>query len=278
MVPSPALLLTLPGLLACKKVEEIPADLDGVMHYLWQELEDGEEPTLGAGVQNLHTALGGDALQEATDGSISRLSADEVEPLGVTDRDPADAAGIFLGNVIHCALPTVVEIFTWPDQAGLYEGVYESYTRTYDGDLDAFLDGETDVLTFQIDYESKVLGSSYTAHTLAYVRRVSAAAAVEEGLLDEGQAAFAEAYLARFHAPEPAQFEEGSNKTFEQDYQLEIYWDRGAAETLHAYAMWRQADWGSGFTSEDEGVQRLLLNGMEDWDKDTDRICAEGGP
>ena len=278
MVLSSPALLTLPALLACKKVEDIPQDLDGVMHYLWQELDTGEEPALAAGVQNLHTALGGDALEEATDGSISRLSADEVEPLGITDRDPADAAGIFMGNVIHCSLSTVAEIVTWPDQAALYEGVYESYTRSYDGDIDAFLAGETDVLTWQVDYESKVLGSTYTGHTLATMRRVSAAAAVDEGLLEDGAPAYEQAYLARFYAPEPAQFEEGSEKTFEQDYQFEIYWDRGQAETMHAYAMWRQANWGAGFTSEDEDVQRLLLNGMANWDRDTDRICEEGGP
>ena len=49
-------------------------------------------------------------------------------------------------------------------------------------------------------------------------------------------------------------------------------------DVLHIYAMWRQADWGAGFTSENEAVQRLLLNGLEDWDHTTDELCAEGLP
>ena len=73
-------------------------------------------------------------------------------------------------------------------------------------------------------------------------------------------------------------FEEGSDKSMDQDYQLEIYWPRGPGRVVHAYAMWRQADWGSGFTSDDEGVQRILLNNLIAWDDDTEKLCEEGRP
>jgi hypothetical protein len=256
----------------CKNVEEIPADLDGVLHYLWQSLDDGTPAELAEGVVNLDRALDAKSLTEATDGSLSRLTKAEVEPLGVVDRDPADAAGIFLGNVVHCPLPEVVEIVTWPAQDELYPGVYDSYDRTYHGDIGAFLAGDPDELRWDLDYAAAVLGASYTGRTEALLRRVDGSA------YEDGEAPFDEAYLVRFFAPEPADFEEGSSNTFDQDYQFEVYWSRRPAETLHAYAMWREADWGAGFTSEHESVQRLLLNGMADWDKDTDKICAEGGP
>ena len=42
--------------------------------------------------------------------------------------------------------------------------------------------------------------------------------------------------------------------------------------------MWRQADFGGGFDSEDEGSQRLLLNELIAWDDDTEKLCEEGRP
>jgi hypothetical protein len=264
-------MVTLVPLLAlggCKKVEEVPADLDGVMHFLWQGVATGDDAALAEGVLNLDAALGGATLEDTTDGSISRLSATDVAPLGITDRNPADAAGIFMGGRILCALSMVAEIVTFPDQAVIYTGVYDFYDRAYDGEIDPFLAGDPDELGWSIDYGASVIGSSYTGHNEAFLRRVDIG---PDGPFDT-------AYLARYYAPEPAVFEEGSSKTFDQDYQFEVYWSRIPGETLHAYAMWRQADWGSGFTSEGEDVQRLLLNAMADWDRDTEKICEDGGP
>lgn len=258
--------------LGCKKVEDVPADLDGAMHFLWTHLEEGTDEELVSGVISLDGALGGATLEETTDGSISRLTAPEVEPLGVTDRDPALAAGIVMGNLITCNVEMVAEILTWPEQDVLYPGVYQSYARTYHGDIGTFLDGGADTLEWSLDYGAKVISSDYTGHTEALMRRVGTEAFGEE------ETSITKAYVVRYFAPDPAVFEEGSSRTFEQDYQFEVYWNRGSGETLHAYSMWRQANWGVGFTSEDESVQRLLLNGMADWDKDTDDICAEGGP
>ena len=148
------MLVVLLALGGCKKVEDIPADLDGVVHYLWDNLEAGSDAALADGVVNLDHAMDGATLTEAFDGSISRLSAGQAEAVGVTDRDPADAAGIFLGNVIHCTLPMVAEIVTWPDQAALYTGVYDRYSRDYEGEIGPFLAGDPDELRWSLEYEA----------------------------------------------------------------------------------------------------------------------------
>ena len=62
-----------------------------------------------------------------------------------------------------------------------------------------------------------------------------------------------------------------------QDYQLELYWTLGRAR-VHAYGMWRQADFGSGFDMEGESASGTLLNNLLDWDDDTAALCAEGRP
>lgn len=259
----------LPLLIGCKAVDDVPEDVDGVMHYLWLHHDAGTAEEIAEGIVALDAALGAATLEEATDGALSRLTAEEVAFLD-TSGDPSLAAGIFLGNPIQCRIGMVAEIVTWPNQDVLYPGVYDAYARTYDGDIAAFLAGDTDALEWGLDYEASVLGASYTGHTDALMRRVTAFDALDTPIT--------EAYLVRYHAPEPAQFEEGSSKTFDQDYQFEIYWRRERDVTVHAYGMWRQANWGVGFTSDDESVQRILLNGMVDWDHDTDDICAEGGP
>ena len=75
---------------------------------------------------------------------------------------------------------------------------------------------------------------------------------------------------------QPAAFDEGSKKSMDQDYQIEAFWERSPGELVHVYGMWRQGDYGAGYTTDSEGVQRLILNGMSSWDDDTERLCAEG--
>lgn len=262
------LLASLAGL-ACT-VDELPTDLDGVVHHLLQHQELGTDDELARSVLNLDAAIQGARLREPLEGSLSRLSLAEATLLGVSGADPAKAAGIFLGNLVACDPVLLETILTWPEQDAIYPGVYEHFERTYDGSIDAFLAGDVDSLRWSLDYSASVLGSTYTGHTQSLMRRVRTPEGVE--------APFSTAVLVRYVAPAPATFEEGSNLSYTQDYQFEVYWSRAPGETLHAYAMWREADWGAGLTSESEAVQKLLLSGMATWDEDTEAICAAGGP
>ena len=116
-----------------------------------------------------------------------------------------------------------------------------------------------------VSYSATILGTSYTADLLSGVRRIPE-------LSPFGPALVTAAWLTG-----PADFDSDS-KSMDQDYQVEIYYERSPGEILHAYGVWREADFGSGFTSNDEGVQRLLLNSLADWDDTTVELCAEGRP
>ena len=70
----------------------------------------------------------------------------------------------------------------------------------------------------------------------------------------------------------------GDDAHFEQDYQIEVYFERKNGEMFHLYAIWRQADFGGTFTTDNEGFQRLMLNNLADWDDSTEELCAEGRP
>ena len=80
-------------LLACRNIEPAPEDLDGLLHYLWENGRTGDDAQLAEAIENLDAAVGD--FTETTDGVVSRLSTEEadlVSPRGPFD--PANAAGI----------------------------------------------------------------------------------------------------------------------------------------------------------------------------------------
>jgi len=239
------------------------------MHYLWEQFEVGDDAQIHEAVVNLHAAVDGATLEDAWDGSLTPLTTEHAALVGVEDRNPAEAPGFVLVHPIACDLDHLDTILAYPDQDELYTGVYDAYERTWTSNRRAYLDGEVDVLTWDLEYQASVLGSTYTGTAKGMLRRVQA--------IDDEVSPFGTVLLARAHMPEPVVFERG-NKSMDQDYQLEIYYERVEDDIVHTYGMWRQADFGNGFTSENEVVQRLLLNGLEDWDHTTNDLCEDGVP
>ncbi|MCA9489277.1 MAG: hypothetical protein KC621_05125 [Myxococcales bacterium] len=267
------MLLLLPLLDGCKKVEPAPAEIDDLFHWMWTQVDEGEDAEIVEGLVNLDLAVDGAGLEDPMDGSLTVLSTEEAELVGVTDRDPALAAGIFLANTFPCDFDQLEQILSYGPQDELYTGVYKSYSRDYATNRDDWLAGDVPRLEYTLDYTATVITSQYSAHMDGLIRRV---ADFEE--LDVPSGPF---LLQRSVMPHPGQFgDDGESKgrSMDQDYQLEIYWPHGGDRVLHAYAMWRQADWGAGFDSNDSGVQRTLLNSLIDWDKDTAKLCEEGRP
>jgi hypothetical protein len=255
---------------ACKDVEPAPEELDELLHWVWQRYDEGTDEELAEALRNLDRAVDGASFSEGSDGSLTRLSAEEAEIVGVTDRDPQLAPGVFLVNRFGCGMGQLEEILSYPDQSELYEGVYTDYGRTFDEPREQWLSGESPRVDYDIEYTASVLGAAYTARSRGALRRVPE--------LDAESTPFGAFVIQRSYMPEPGAFEDASSsKTMEQDYQLELYWSRGE-EVLHAYGMWRQASYGSGIDMEDEGSQRILLNNLLSWDEDTASLCAEGRP
>lgn len=259
------LLALAPG---CKKVEAAPAELDALFHWFWARADEGDDETLAGGLVNLHRAVDGGALDEPFDGTVTDLEQADADLVGV-DADPTLAAGIFLVNPFPCGWDQLEQILSFGAQDQLYTGIYESYRRDFTVSRDAWLAGDEPVLRYDLAYTSKVLSSEYTAEIDGSIRRVP----------DLGEATPHGRFLVqRSVMPEPGVFEEGSNKTMDQDYQLEVFWSPRPGQVVHAYAMWRQADWGAGFDSDNESAQRILLNNLLDWDADTVKLCEEGRP
>jgi hypothetical protein len=75
----------------------------------------------------------------------------------------------------------------------------------------------------------------------------------------------------------PAAFEEGSDKSIDQNLQVEVFWEPDDGRIVHLYAMWEQATFGAGLDMSSETVQRLVLGNMEDWADTTEENCAGDG-
>lgn len=254
-------LMFLAGLTGCRGVDPAPQDLDGLIHYFWQNAEDEDPDTLVGAFETLHETAGAD-LVEVVDGNVSRLSVDEAAMVpSVADADPAKAAGIFMLNTFACTAEELEPILIHLAQDEIREGTYRGYERVYTSDDEAFRNGTVDTITWDTTIEAQVVLANYTSELSGIVRRVD----TELG----------PAHVLRAWFKEPAQFE--NNTTWTQDYQLELYYERSPGEIVHLYAMWRELDM-AGFTSENSNVQRQVLNGLRDWDDETEAICAAGLP
>ncbi|MCK6527061.1 hypothetical protein L6R50_05675 [Myxococcota bacterium] len=267
VIPGAALAAALlaPG---CAPVEPAPEDVDGLFHYFWLKAspEAGSDEELLMAAANAHAAVEGDTLEERFDGALSDLGREHLDAVGIPGHmDPAVNAGFFLVGVLPCTLDQVERIVSDLRQDELYPGNYESYQRSYTSDADAYFAGEVPVLTFTTEIEAEFLpGAPYFETVLGELRRVPA---------DEGADLPGPVLVARYHIPEPAVFED-AGFFFEQDYQVEVYWERAPGEVIHAYGIWRHMG-DATLTTDDEFVVRIILDNLGDWDDRTGEICAE---
>lgn len=250
-------------LFACRSIDPAPADLDGLAHYLWQQGNTGDDAVVAEAVVNLQ-ALVGD-LEDREDGQLTRLTTEEadlVSPRG--DFDPANAAGIYMTKRFYGCSPEQLEkVLVHAAQDELREGTYASYERVFQGDEAAYLAGETPSLGWTVDIASDIIGADYTEKLQGGIRRVE----TEVG----------PAWVQITWMTEAAVFANDNNNFWNQDYQLEVYWQPENRETLHLYGMWRELQV-FGFSSDNQGVQGQVLGGLSDWDDETAQLCLEGRP
>jgi len=258
--------ITAMTLTGCKKVEPAPEDLDSLMQWFWANYDEEDPGVLIDGVDNLHVAIGGASFDELEDGSLSSLPADAADGLDISPApDVAEARGFYLLNTFPCTLETLETILYDLDQGSMYDDAYTTYKRSYITDFDAYTGRQEDQLGWEVELTGDLLGSDFTEWLQGGLRY----------LPDTGQGP---ALMARTFMTQPTAFEEGSSKAFDQDYQLEVFYERAPGEIMHAYALWRTMDMGGGISMEDDAAVRIVLNNLADWDDRTAELCAAGAP
>lgn len=248
------------ALTGCHRLDPAPADVDGLTHLFWAGWSAEEDARLAEAVANADVAIAA-AAEDPIDGTLTDLTAEEAALVPVEgDPDPALAAGFFVGTHFACGLDRLQELVIALDQDVLYEGAYDAYDRTYTADDAAFVAGDAATLTWDITLESSLLGASFTEDLSGGVRRVPT---------DLGPALVQRTWLLR-----PAEFE-GSGKSFDQDYQIEAYWETSPGTIAHLYGLWREFDYGGGFTQDNGAAIGIVVGNLKKWDEGTAELCAQ---
>lgn len=254
-------------LTACKAVEPAPTELDDLAHYFWDQFELSSEE-LAPALLNLDAAIGADVTDAHIDGSISDLAADQIALVGKSDLDPSRAAGVFIANVISCPIDAIEQHTYALNQGELHDNTYDSYERAYTSDFDAYTSREVDSLEWESTYAVSGLGVEYTATLDGRLRYLPA--------LDAEVTPYGDALLVRGVLVEPAYIEGSDNERgLMQDYQLEVYYPRSETETVHFYIIWREMIYTSSIDFDSESAQRLVLDGLVDWDNEAQVWCAD---
>ena len=72
----------------------------------------------------------------------------------------------------------------------------------------------------------------------------------------------------------PAYFDEGStDRGMFQDYQLDLYYQLESGKSFHLYVIWREMVMFGDIDFSSESAQRLVLDGLSDWDVDMENNC-----
>jgi len=251
----------------CQGVDPAPKDIDGLAHYFWDGFDD-EDEALAAGVVNLQKAMKRNELGDGVlDGTITDLARNQLSIIGMDNKNPSKAAGVFIANVINgCTFNEVEESIYALNQNQRHGDTYDRYDREFTSDFDAYDEGRIDELTWQTIYTVTGFGATYTATLDGWLRYVPE---IDEELSPHGPA-----LVSRGALIEPA-YIEGSNRErgLMQDYQLEVYYQRARREIVHFYVIWRDMQYTGSMDFDNETMQRLVLDGLVNWDEDTAEDC-----
>ncbi len=196
---------------------------------------------------------------------LDSLTKDDLALVGRGDKDPSTAQGMLLIHEIDCSLDQLAKLVIATNQTTLYPDLYDSYTRSYTSDVQGFLGGAPTV-AWTTQYQASALSRTYLSTVIGSARRVP-------GAMPSG----APVFLDRAYLPDAAKFIKGDDSGFDQDYQVELYYERSPGVTLHFYALWRDFHIGT-LTSESDLYVNIVLGNLSDFDVRSSKLCKDGTP
>ena len=247
----------------CRGVDPAPEDLDGQFHWFWDNAVSADDAPVHDAISAMRAAVELAGTDDVLRGSVTDLQPEQVEGYIAPGQSVDEAAGFFLVTHFPCTIAGLEPVLIERDQASQYLDIYDRYERVYTSDADAYLARSVPDLWWDIDLTATLLGATYDEVMSGGVRYLPA-----DG--DRPPAIVQRTWLL-----EPADFEDSSSKTFEQDYQLEVYVEVEPGTVMHAYATWREINLGLGFTQDDDVVINTTLNNLEDWDERTSELCQQ---
>lgn len=230
---------------------------------LWRSYEasDDEIKRAVADIERVIAAAGPRPVQTTIDDLTK-------EQLGIPTiaHDPATAQGMLVITELDCSLDQIEEILVAKNQAEIYPGSYDEYARTYTTSIQDFLSGAAPSVTWKTEYTVSLLERTYEATLTGGAKRVAGAAPGGGVML-----------LGRTILDEPARFIAGGDAEFNQDYQIEAYYEVAPTRVIHFYAMWREFRVSS-LTSSHNLYINIVLGNLVDFDVRTSKVCRDKTP
>lgn len=252
--------------LSIDNVDVADAELNTASHWLWSRYDSTNQEALTEVVGRLHLVVerskksGEFPLQRR----IERLSNDDVSTVRPGSKvDASRAVGMMVASDVGCSLAQLERLTVARNQPDLYPNVYVSYDRTYTSNDAEYLAGEKDRLTWVTQLSADLKGE-YTSKLDGTIRRVA-------GVGPAGQPVL----MVRSYFPEAAKYKSTPENQWEQDYQVELYYEREPGILTHVYALWRDLRLGS-LTLETEFATSVQISGLIDWDVRTSKLCRDG--
>ncbi|MEC7240432.1 MAG: hypothetical protein VXW32_04285 [Myxococcota bacterium] len=246
--------------------DTLPEDLDGLVHFAWDALDEGSTEDLATAFLGLDQNVGADNLDRVFEGALTELTTEQAQMAGV-NRDASVATGLFIARDFECDMPALLEVLTTVDQGELYPDGYETYGRSYTSDREAWDRGSEDFLRWDASYSSSLIGATYSAEVDGLLRRVTG--------LDPLISADGTGVISRLTLMNPVEFEGSTSKELTLNFQLEFFYEREPGRVVQNNATLQHADMGAGVTTDDSAVQAIILSSMASWDDRTEELCAE---
>jgi len=253
------------AMLACKKVDPAPEDIDGLSHYFWQHYDNDDDSVIATGILNAFAAIDPNSLEEPLKGSISNLTTEELSLVGKEAENPDEMNGIFFANIIRCPIQVVEKGVYATNQDERHEGDYSEYLREYTSDLEAYENRDTNRLSWTTNYTVETIGQRLSVEINGAIRYVAE--------IDEELTPYGPIVLSRGVLEDDAYFEGSDSRGMFQDYQLEVYFPISENETIHYFTIWRDIVYTSTIDFSSQAMQDLVLDGLIDWDLDAEAEC-----
>jgi len=251
--------LVLPLLLLPACLPAVPKNVDQLAHFLWSSFEDTPD-VVGAALQVW------DGLSNAESGSISDVSSDQIEVLGLGwAPDLAERRGFYFFDGVGCDIDEMEAIYASADQAQIYPNTYDDFTRIFTSDKAAYAKRLNPRLTWTSRITDTILGAQYDTELLTELRRIESKSV-------------GTVLIARTYQPTPATFLSPGAISIDQDFHIDAYYHRPGGGLMHLQIMWGSMRFGP-FSSNDDFVINTLLENIRGWDKIATTLCqTQKGP
>jgi hypothetical protein len=197
--------------------------------------------------------------------TIDDLSKDDLG-IPTISRDPTLAQGMLLISELDCSMAQLEKLVVAKNQPEIYPDSYDKYDRAYEGSATDFVNGASPSLGWKTSYTVSLLGRTYEATLSGGARRVPGAAPGGGTML-----------LSRTALDQPARFTAGGDAEFNQDYQMEAFYEIAPSKVVHYYAIWREFRIAS-LTSSDNLYINTILGSSVDFDVRTSKVCRDKTP